>query len=94
MSDPGSYPLPSDPTLAAVAAALNDSGHWAWLMDERWRLVYATDSIRLTYGGNVEPAEFAIRCHMFGPEMLRLAPTWRFAVTPPRSRSARSEERP
>jgi len=83
VSDPGSYPLPSDPTLAAVAAALNDSGHWAWVMDERWRLVYVTDSIRLTYGGNVEPAEFAIGCHMFGPEMLRLAPTWRFGPSSP-----------
>lgn len=74
----GSHPLPADPQLAAVAAALNAAGHWAWVMDERWRLAYVTDSIRLTYGANVEPAEFAIGCHAFGSEMLRLAPTWRF----------------
>ena len=78
MSHPGAYPLPSDPVLAAVAGALNASGHWAWVMDDRWRLVYVTDAIRLTYGANVEPADFAIGCHVFGPEMLRLAPTWRF----------------
>jgi hypothetical protein len=29
--------------VAAIAAALNDAGHWAELLDPRWRCVYATN---------------------------------------------------
>ena len=83
MNEPGSYLLPGDPVLAAVAAALNDAGHWAWVIDVQWRLAYVTDSIRLTYGANIEPARFAIGRHVFGPEMLGLAPTWRFGPSSP-----------
>lgn len=70
--------MPADPALAAVAAALDEAGHWAWVMDAAWRVVHVTESVRVTYGANVEPARFAIGRHMFGPEMLQLAPTWRF----------------
>jgi class 3 adenylate cyclase len=79
----GSYPLPQDPALAAVAAALNDAGHWCWVMDDRWRLVYVTDAIRITYGANVAPAYFPIGCHAFGPEALRASADWRFGPNTP-----------
>ncbi len=51
MTDRGTLPLPSDPALAKVAVALRDSGHWAWVVDPEWRLVYMTDEIRRTFGG-------------------------------------------
>ncbi len=37
------YPLPDDPVLAEVAAALRDAGQWGWMVDARWRIVYASD---------------------------------------------------
>lgn len=60
-----SYGLPEDPALADVAMALRDAGHWAWVVDNHWRLVYVTDELRLTFGGNVELARFAIGEHFF-----------------------------
>ncbi|MBI5106529.1 MAG: adenylate/guanylate cyclase domain-containing protein [Solirubrobacterales bacterium] len=73
------YPLPEDPTLAAVASAMEATGQWAWVVDERWRIVYATDAVRITYGGgDGELAHFPIGCHLFGPEWLEAARTWRF----------------
>ena len=77
---PEPYPLPDDPALSEVAAALRDAGHWGWVVDDRWRLVYATDEIRLTFGGNVELARFAIGQHFFGPESVRASSGWRFGT--------------
>lgn len=51
---------------------------WSWLFDDAWRLVYATEATRLTYGANVEQAEFAIGRPFFGPESLAVSRTWRF----------------
>ena len=45
-----SHPLPEDPALAQVAAVLNDAEHWAWIFDHRWRLVYMTDALRVSFG--------------------------------------------
>lgn len=73
-----SYPLPDDPLLADVATALAATGHWGWVVDDCWRLVYATDEIRLTFGGNVELAAFAMGEHAFGPEALAASQSWRF----------------
>jgi class 3 adenylate cyclase len=66
-----SLPLPDDPNLARWASALNDAGQWASLYDSEWRLVWATDESRLTYGdtgaGTVLPMGF----HLFGAETTR-----------------------
>lgn len=66
----GSYPLPENPALAAVAAGLNEAGHWALVVDDRWRLVYVTEEIRLSVGATTERAEFALGGHMFGTEVV------------------------
>jgi hypothetical protein len=47
----GSLPLPEDPALANMAAALRDAGHWADIVDRQWRRVYVTDELRLSFGG-------------------------------------------
>ena len=63
-----SYPIPDDPTLAEVAIALRDAGHWASVVDDCWRLVYVTDELRLTLGGHKELAAFALGNHYFAPQ--------------------------
>jgi class 3 adenylate cyclase len=71
-----SYPLPEDSTLAAVAIALRDAGHWGAVLDDRWRLVYATDEMRLSFGGYKELAAFAFGKHWWGPEAARASGQW------------------
>lgn len=73
------YSLPSDSTLAAVASAMEDTGQWAWVVDDRWRLVYVTTAVRITYAGiNGRLATFGLGHHFFGSEQLGLCTTWRF----------------
>ena len=76
-----SYPLPDDPSLAEVAATLRGAGHWGWVMDPEWRVVYVTDEIRLTFGGNTELSHWPIGAHYFGPEFKAATLTWRFGTT-------------
>ncbi len=78
--DQSSYPLPEDPALAEVASALRDAGHWGWVVDGRWHLVYATDELRLTFGGYVELAAWPIGAHIFGPEFMQASQGWRFGA--------------
>lgn len=78
------YPLPSDPTLAAVAAAMEDTGQWAWVLDDRWHLVHVTTAVRITYAGiNGRLAHFALGHHFFGPEQIAACSTWRFGANSP-----------
>lgn len=56
-----SNPLLSDPLLAAAAAAVDAAGQWAWIVDEKWRLVHGTDELRFSLGSIREPAAFAPR---------------------------------
>jgi class 3 adenylate cyclase len=69
-------PLPDDPALAAIGAALNEAGHWAVLVDSHWRCAYATDDARLIYGGRVEFARFPIGAYYLGPEYVSAALKW------------------
>lgn len=72
MDDEATLPLPEDPALAAAAAALNATGHWAEIVDHSWRLVYVTDELRRSYAGlrRLEPVT-AIGEHYFGPVALQ-----------------------
>ncbi len=73
------YALPQDPTLAAVAAAMEATGQWAWVVDDGWRLRHATTAVRITYaGGSGDLAHYAIGHHFFSPESLAACRSWRF----------------
>ncbi len=72
-----SYPLPENGPLADVAVALRDTGHWGWVVDHQWQLVYMTDELRRSFGAG-ELAEHALGKHFFGPEALEASRTWRF----------------
>ncbi len=63
-------PLPDDPTLAAIARALNDAGYWAIIVDRNWRHLYMTDAQRLSHGGLLELAPFEVGVYYYGPESL------------------------
>ncbi len=78
MDAQGPYPLPDDPALAAVAGALRDTGHWGWVVDERWSIVYVTDELRLSFGAGVELAPWALDAHLFGPGSIQASMGWRF----------------
>ena len=79
MNEEEAYPLPSDPDgLASVAAALSDSGHWAWIVDSQWQLVYASDEIRRTFGGGHLASMPVGKTHMFGREWFVASREWAF----------------
>src|SRR4029453_18449579 len=77
MEAPGSFPLPEDPALAAMAVALRDAGHWADVVDRDWRLVYSTDDHRRICGGLTDLAAVAPGEHYFGPEQVSIRLQWR-----------------
>jgi hypothetical protein len=70
-------PLPDDPALAEVAAAMSESGQWGEIIDRHWRWVYITDDLRLSYGGLLELAPFHLGVHYFGPEAVSTRLGWR-----------------
>jgi class 3 adenylate cyclase len=63
-------PLPDDPTLAAVATALNDAGYWAIVVDHRWRNLYMTDAQRMSEAGMAGFAPFAVGVHLYSTESI------------------------
>ena len=74
-----SYPLPEDPALADVARSFRDTGHWAIVVDHRWRTVYVTDELRRTFGAG-ELVSFALGEHYFGSESRRASGSWTFGI--------------
>jgi class 3 adenylate cyclase len=65
------HPLPEDPALAMVAAALNAAGYWSELVDHRWRHAFTTDDLRLAWGEGGGPASVPLGTFYFGPEATR-----------------------
>jgi class 3 adenylate cyclase len=77
MGDQEPHPLPEDPALADAARAIRDTGHWGWIVDDRWRIVWASDELRLSFGGLGEMVPFPLGSHMFGPKWVRTTTAWR-----------------
>jgi class 3 adenylate cyclase len=61
--------LPNDPNLAAYATALNEAGHWAVVLDATWRLVFATDEARVSWGDVGVETFVPVGCHYFSEEV-------------------------
>lgn len=70
-------PLPDDPVLAAMARALNETGHWAEIVDPDWRAAYMTDDARRMYGGGVELAPYPLGAHVYSRESVDVQMAWR-----------------
>jgi hypothetical protein len=45
--------LPDDPILAAYAAAFNEAGHWAFIVDTSYTVLFATEELRRLLGSQV-----------------------------------------
>ena len=71
-------PLPDLPALAEAAAALRDTGHWGFVLDDRWRLVYMTDELRLSFGAHLDLVAVPLGEHFFSPRSLAVAREWPF----------------
>ena len=59
--------LPDDPTLAAWASALNETGFWAQIVDANWRYVFVTDELSVSYEALGVPA-VPIGAHLLSAE--------------------------
>ena len=67
-----SCPMPRDPELAALALALNRSGHWAELFDDQWRYVYMTDDARRIYDAGSALAPVPLGAHIYSREAVEM----------------------
>src|SRR5690349_13494699 len=62
-------PLPDDPVLASWARAMNEAGHWAYVLDAHWRLVFVTnESVRSE--GDVGATTWPIGHHWYSTEVV------------------------
>lgn len=76
MDAPETCPLPDDPTLAAIARTLNDTGFWAQIVDRNWRYIYITDALLLTWVGALEPTPVPVGAHYFSPDSPIMRLVW------------------
>ncbi|HUA11318.1 MAG TPA: adenylate/guanylate cyclase domain-containing protein [Solirubrobacteraceae bacterium] len=63
-------PLPGDDALAAVAGALDESGHWAEIFDADCRYVFMTENARWIYG-LATPAPVPLGAHVYSAEAVQ-----------------------
>src|SRR5215204_5761482 len=63
--------------LAAMAVALDRAGHWAEIVDRRWRYVHMTDELRVSFGGHGAPVEVPLGEHYFGASATEMRFGWR-----------------
>jgi class 3 adenylate cyclase len=62
--------LPDDPTLAAYAAALNETGHSAIILDAQWRFVFQTDELLISHGMTPDGVAAEVGQSRFGPQVV------------------------
>lgn len=63
-------------TLATVAAALEQAGHWAEVVDSQWRMVHMTEDFRRSMGAIVDLAPAPLGEHYFGSAALAARERW------------------
>jgi hypothetical protein len=69
------HPLPTDPALAQAAEAVQRAGHWAWIVDDRWNVVFVSDESRVTFGGGTT-IDVPLGRFFFGPELVSASTGW------------------
>ena len=70
--------LPDDSVLAAACVALKDGGHWGFVFDSDWQLVFATDDVRTSFGGSGPMVALVIGENIYGSASLELSRSWPF----------------
>lgn len=61
-------PLPGHPVLAEYAAALDEAGHWAEILDASMRVVYVSRELVRAFADSGRSPHQYLGCHYFGPE--------------------------
>lgn len=75
-------PLPEHPLLREVAAAFDGAGHFAWIVDRDWRIVFMTHEGRITWASvDGAYAPVAVGHHLFSTESIALGDEWRYGLT-------------
>ena len=70
--------MPEDPVLAAACVALRDGGHWGFVFDSEWRLVFGTDDVRRSFAGSGSMVALVIGENIYGSASLELSRSWPF----------------
>jgi class 3 adenylate cyclase len=66
-----SLPLPDDEVLAAWASAVNEEGHWAYVLDAGWRFVFATDEVRLSWGDSGAATRMPVGANFYSADAMQ-----------------------
>jgi class 3 adenylate cyclase len=75
-------PWPDDPVLREAAIAYQDAGHYAWVFDSDWRIVFMSDDSRLSWASNDgDYAPVAVGHHLFSPQSVAMGDEWRYGLT-------------
>lgn len=75
-------PWPEHPLLREAAATLEDAGHFAWIVDRHWRVVFMTEQGRIMWASRDDgPTPVAVGHHLFSSESLELRDKWRYGLT-------------
>ena len=51
------------------------AGHWAWIVDDRWNVVFVSDESRVTFGGGI-PIECRWAVSSLGPSSVSASTGW------------------
>lgn len=81
MTDGIEYQLPDHPVLAQYARALQDSRHWAFIIDPDLRVVFVTDDYRSIISGLDGLGDFGVGEYLFSAEIVEISRKWRYALT-------------
>ena len=58
--------------------ALRDGGHWGFVFDSNWHLVFATDDVRMSFGGSGPMVPLVIGENIYASGSLELSRSWPF----------------
>jgi class 3 adenylate cyclase len=75
-------PLPEHPLLREAASALGGAGHFVWMVDRDWRVVYMNEEARIVWASrNGKYAAVALGHHLFSSDSMALRDEWRYGLT-------------
>lgn len=75
-------PLPEHPLLREAASTFGGAGHFVWIFDREWRVVYMGEEMRLSWSSRTgEYAPVALGHHLFSSDSMALRDVWRYGLT-------------
>ena len=75
-------PLPEHPLLREAASALGGAGHFVWMVDREWRVVFMSDEARIVAASRTgQYAPVALGHHLFSSDSMALRDEFRYGLT-------------